>query len=99
MTELPDFSTIDGFDWDKNNVQKNWKRHRVAFYECEEVLMSEPIVVPDHEHSQTEPRFLALGKTMQDRLLAVFFTVRKNKFRVISARDMSRKERRDYEQD
>ncbi len=97
MAELPDLSHVDGFDWDRGNVQKNWQRHRVAFYECEEVFFSEPLLVPNPTHSAIEARVLAFGRTTRGRLLTVVFTVRGGKIRVISARDMSRKERKDYE--
>ena len=98
MVNFPDLSRIEGFDWDQANVQKNWERHRVAFYECEEVFLRGPIILPDLKHSEGEPRFFALGKTVRERWLTIVFTVRKNKIRVISARDMSRKEKKGYEQ-
>ena len=98
MPDLPDFSRIEGFDWDRSNIQKNWKRHRVAFYECEEIFLRAPIILPDLKHSTAELRFFALGRTVQERWLTVVFTVRKNRIRVISGRDMSRKERKAYEE-
>ncbi len=97
--DVPDFPHIEGFDWDRANVQKNWRRHRVAFYECEELFLQEPlIVVPDPQHSGHEPRYFGYGRTFQGRWLTVVFTTRGNRFRVISARAMSRKERRAYAQ-
>ena len=93
-----DFLRLEGFDWDAANVQKNWRRHQAAFYECEEVFMRGPVILPDIEHLGTEERLFALGRTVRERLLTVVFTVRRNKIRVISARDMSRKERQVYEQ-
>lgn len=96
MTELPDVARIEGFDWDKGNADKNWRRHRVAFYECEEVFVHEPAISVDRTHSGAEARYYALGRTVRGRLLTISFTMRGDKVRVISARDMSRKERRDY---
>ncbi len=96
MNELPDLSHIEGFDWDRGNIQKNWERHKVAFYECEEVFFHEPILVPNPQHSPGENRHYAFGQTSKGRWLTISFTVRKDKIRVISARDMSRKERREY---
>ncbi len=96
MDELPDPVSLEGFEWDQGNAQKNWRRHRVAFAECEEIFLHGPIILPNPEHSATEPRHYAFGRTAQGRLLTVVFTVRRNKVRVISARDMSRKERRFY---
>ena len=100
MDPFPDLPRIERFDWDRANVQKNWDRHRVAFYECEEVLLRGPVLLPDLWHlGRGESRFFALGKTVRERLLTVVFTVRDNKVRVISARDMSRKERKVYGQE
>lgn len=96
MGLLPDPSKTEGFEWDRGNVQKNWERHRVAFYECEEVFFHEPVLVPDPEHSASEKRYFAFGRTVRGRLLTIVFTIRKDRIRVISARDMNRKERRHY---
>ena len=52
---------------------------------------------PDSRHSQNESRFLALGKTHNNKLLTVVFTIRSNKIRVISARRQNKKERSLYE--
>ncbi len=98
MANFPDLSRIEGFDWDQANIEKNWDRHNIAFYECEEVFFREPIVLEDLNHSEKEQCYFALGQTVRGRLVTVIFTVRKNKIRVISARDMSRKERKFYEE-
>ncbi len=98
MANWPNLSRIEGFDWDRANVEKNWSRHRIAFYECEEVFFRAPILLEDAKHSEKEERFFALGETVRRRLVTVVFTVRHNKIRVISARDMSRKERKVYEE-
>jgi uncharacterized DUF497 family protein len=98
---MPDnpFVSCEGFDWDEGNVDKNWKDHGVAFWEAEEVFFNRPLILqPDPAHSLKEDRYYVLGKTNADRLLFVVFTIRKNLIRVISVRDMSRKERRIYEQ-
>ena len=84
-----------GFDWDEGNIDKNWHKHRVTPAECEQIFFNQPLVVQDDlAHSQTGKRFYALGRTDMRRLLFIAFTVRDNLIRVISARDMSRKERR-----
>jgi uncharacterized DUF497 family protein len=86
-----------GFDWDKENLAKNWEKHRVGFWECEEVFFNQPLLLADDiHHSKEEQRFYALGKTDSERPLFLAFTVRHKKIRVISARDMSRKERSEY---
>ena len=90
---------FDGFDWDEANQDKNWRKRRVYFRECEEIFSHTPLLVTiNRSHSVKEIRWQALGKTEQSRLLFLVFTIRNNKLRVISARDMSRKERKIYAQ-
>src|SRR4030042_6292819 len=85
-------SSVEAFDWDEGNIKKNWERHRVSHIECEEVFFNNPLVArEDKPHSTAEDRFYVLGKTDKERLLFVVFTIRSNKIRVISARDMNRK--------
>jgi uncharacterized DUF497 family protein len=96
-----DFEKIEGFDWDAGNDRKSADKHQVSQAEVEQVFFNVPLVLaPDVKHSQTEPRFHALGKTMAGRLLHITFTLKFDgrKIRPISARDMHRKERRIYEE-
>lgn len=87
------------FDWNEANKDKNWEKHKVDFRECEEVFSNEQLkTFYDIKHSQEENRFIALGITGKGRRLYVVFMIRDRKIRVVSARDMSRKERRLYEQ-
>jgi uncharacterized DUF497 family protein len=99
MTEpLDQLLECTGFQWDEGNAEKNWLKHKVSRVECEEVFFNEPLVAAsDVTHSDTEPRFYALGQTDEARLLFVVFAVREKLIRVISARDMSRYERKEYE--
>jgi uncharacterized DUF497 family protein len=86
-----------GFEWDEGNTDKSWIRHKVRWSECEEVFFNHPLLVlEDERHSGQEPRYYALGKTNAGRLLFVVFTIRSDRLRVISARDMSKRERREY---
>jgi hypothetical protein len=88
-----------GFEWDAGNADKNWDLHKVTRGEAEGIFFNRPfIVAPDSAHSQREPRYAALGRTDEGRRLTVVFTVREALVRVISARDMSRREWRIYEQ-
>jgi len=90
---------ITGFEWDKGNDQKNAK-HGVSPAEAEQVFPNEPLVVLDDlKHSDAEQGFHALGQTSEGRLLHITFTLRIGKIRIISARDMHRKERSIYEQE
>ena len=97
MRESIDFSKITGFQWDKGNKEKNWIKHSVSNIECEEPFFNSPfIVASDEAHSSSESRFFALGRTNSDRFLFIVFTIRNDRIRVISARDMSKKEREIY---
>ena len=94
-----DFSSVTGFDWDEGNRAKNWRKHQVSNGECEEVFFNLPLLLkPDPHHSQEEARYYILGQTNAGRRLFISFTVRGEKIRVISARDMSKRERNFYEQ-
>jgi len=87
-----------GFEWDEGNADKNWTMHQVSRSEAEQAFFNRPILVaPDIKRSHKEPRYAALGRTSTDRRLTIVFTVRGTLVRVISVRDMSRRERRIYE--
>jgi uncharacterized protein len=100
VAAFPDeLARCTGFEWNEGNSEKNWQLHQVTRTECEEVFFNRPILVaPDVGHSQREVRYAALGITNLNRRLAIVFTIRSTLVRVISARDMSRRERRVYEQ-
>ena len=88
----------EGFDWDEGNIGKNWTKHRVTDWECEEVFFNQPLALAsDLGHSQRENRYYALGQTDRGRRLSVSFTVRDRLIRPISARDMNVREQRIYE--
>lgn len=96
-----DWERITGFDWDEGNARKNAEKHDVSQAEAEQIFFNEPLLmVPDQRHSAVEQRVHALGRTDDGRLLHITFTLRdsETRIRVISARDMSRKERGYYEQ-
>lgn len=96
-----DLSQIVGFDWDDGNARKSLDKHGVTAREAESVFSNEPLmVVLDEAHSQAERRFQALGRTDDQRRLHVTFTLRKGDtlIRIVSSRDMSRKERKLYEE-
>ena len=87
---------IAGFDWDVGNALKSVDKHHVTPAEAEQVFFNEPLLMlEDVLHSAKEPRFHALGRTDGGRKLHVTFTLRAGGklIRVISARDMNRKER------
>ncbi len=87
------------FEWDNGNKDKNFIRHGVTNKEAEEVFNNEPpLLSEDVKHSTRERRFQTLGKTDEGRLLFVSFTIRNDKVRIISARDMNKKEVKVYEE-
>ncbi len=95
-----DLAAIVGFEWDAGNARKN-EKHGVATAEAEQVFFNAPLLLlADEKHSQQEARHHALGRTDAGRLLHLAFTLRQSGslIRVISARDMHRKERAIYEQ-
>jgi uncharacterized DUF497 family protein len=86
------------FEWDEGNTNKNLK-HNVLAVEAEQIFFNKPLILlPDIGHStKIEKRYLALGRTNTGRRLLIAFTIREDSLRVISARDMSEKERLIYE--
>lgn len=89
-----------GFEWDKGNIDKNRIKHLVSSSECEQIFFNHPLLIQnDISHSKTEERYYALGKTDRNRFLFVVCTIRNYLIRVISARDMSPKERKVYSND
>ncbi|OGH14878.1 MAG: hypothetical protein A3C27_03500 [Candidatus Levybacteria bacterium RIFCSPHIGHO2_02_FULL_39_36] len=87
-----------GFDWNKANINKSWEKHKVSSREAEELFINKPLLIfDDKKHSIKEKRLVAYGRTNKDRKLTIVFTFRKEKLRVISARDQNRKERKVYE--
>ena len=86
-----------GFQWDKGNSEKNCEKHKVTQNECEQVFFNIPLIITDDfEHSVKEKRWYLLSQTDSDRFLFIVFTIRKNLIRVISARDMNKKEKDVY---
>lgn len=86
-------SNCTGFEWDQGNITKNWDKHDVSAGECEQIFFNKPLIVKrDSEHSQFENRYYVLGRTNIDRLLFAVFTIRNDKVRIISARDMTESE-------
>ena len=87
------------FEWDPEKAAKNLAKHRVSFDEASTVF-SDPLgrIVDDPRHSRGEERLVLIGLSRAQRLLAVMFSDRKNRIRIISARPVTRAERRTYEE-
>ena len=93
-----EFGQITGFQRDEGNLNKNLLKHNVENWECEQVFFNEPLIIADDlKHANTIKRWAAFGKSDADRLLTIVFTIRASLIRIISARDMSRKEIKFYE--
>jgi uncharacterized protein len=87
----------EGFQWDAGNWDKNWRKHRVAAYECEQVFFNQPLIVRSEEPAgKKDPDFYALGQTDEGRWRFIAFIVRSRQIRVVSARDMTPRERKEY---
>ncbi len=92
------FSEPIEFLWDTGNEEKNWISHRVSNKESEEAFLDgKKQTYQDVHHSSKEERHVILGRTEQGRILFIAFTLRKNKVRIISARDADKRERSMYE--
>ena len=97
-----DWARVAGFDWDAGNARKSADKHGVTQAEAEQAFFNQPLLVlSDDRHSALEQRFQAVGRTEAGRRLQITFTLRRNAtlIRVVSARDMSAKERVVYDQD
>lgn len=86
------------FEWDKGNFDKNLLKHNVTNQETEEAFFdTNKVTFPDIIHSSEEERLRIIGKTKKERLLFIVYTKRGKKIRIISARDVNRKEVSLYE--
>ncbi len=96
-----DLNHITGFDWGDGNHRKSVDKQAVTQAGAESIFFNHPLLlVEDAKHGGSEQRLNALGRTARDRFLHITFTLRQNATlnRIISARDMNRKERNRYEQ-
>jgi uncharacterized protein len=86
------------FEWDDDKAASNERKHGVPFTEAMTVF-ADPLSLTgfDPGHSDDEDRFITMGTSEAGRLLIVSHTDRGDKVRLISAREASRRERRDYE--
>jgi uncharacterized DUF497 family protein len=78
-----------GFEWDNWNITKNWDKHNVSTWECEQIFFNKPLIVKrDKEHSELENRYYVLGRTNMNRLLFAVFTIRNEKIRITCRRTL-----------
>ena len=86
------------FEWDETKAESNQRKHGVSFTEAM-TAFADPLSLTayDPDHSQDEDRFITMGMSVDGRLLIVSHTDRGEKVRMISAREATRSERKDYE--
>jgi uncharacterized DUF497 family protein len=88
------------FEWDKKKATSNLKDHKVSFDEASTVF-DDPLayIFDDEDHSIDEQREIIIGHSVLNRLLLVSFTERvEDLIRIISAREVTKRERQDYEE-
>lgn len=89
---------ISGFEWHPVKAASNLKKHKVSFQEASTVFKdARRIEVPDQWHSDDEQRYLGIGRSIQGRILSIYYTLRARNIRIISARLAERWERNQYE--
>ncbi|OGH20007.1 MAG: hypothetical protein A3D74_01285 [Candidatus Levybacteria bacterium RIFCSPHIGHO2_02_FULL_37_13] len=96
---MVDLRKIVGFEWDEWNIDKSYKKHGIRPDETEEVFLDKDVQIErDIKHQEKEERYIAIGKTVEDKILFVVFTMRNYAVRIISGRRSNKKERRLYEE-
>ena len=88
------------FEWDSRKAEINLRKHGISFTEAGTVFGDElAITVPDPDHSKDEERYITIGWSNQRRLLMVSHTDRGDRIRIISARELTKAERKVYEEE
>jgi uncharacterized protein len=88
------------FEWDPQKATANLRKHGVSFTEAGTVFGDDfAITVPDPDHSLNEERHITVGWSNRRRLLMVSHTDRGNRVRIISARELTKSERKEYEKE
>jgi uncharacterized DUF497 family protein len=86
------------FEWDDSKEETNLRKHGVSFFEASTVFDDAlSLTGYDPVHSESEHRYITMGTSSDDRLLIVCHTDRGDVTRIISAREATRRERKDYE--
>jgi len=86
------------FEWDPRKARINLRKHGVSFTEAGTIFGDElAITVSDPDHSDNEDRYITIGWSDRRRLLIVSHTDRGDQIRIISARELTKAERKEYE--
>lgn len=87
------------FEWDEDKAKANLRKHKVSFHEATTVFHDLYIAtMPDPDHSESEPRYIVIGHSANNRLLVVVYTERDEVTRIISGRTATAQERKAYEE-
>jgi uncharacterized DUF497 family protein len=87
------------FEWDPRKAEANLRKHGVSFSEAATVFGDElSATVYDPDHSESEERFITIGLSNSRRLLMVSHTERNDRIRIISARELTQAEQKEYEE-
>ena len=88
------------FEWDEEKAILNLRKHGVSFEEAATVFRDDlSVTVPDPDHSAAEERFITVGVSSQDRVLLVAHVERGDRIRIISARELTPRERKQHEEE
>lgn len=88
------------FEWNPNKAESNLRKHGISFQEAASVFGDDlGITVYDPDHSKDEDRYITIGWSDRRRLLIVSHTDREDRIRIISARELTPSERKDYEKE
>lgn len=91
-------NNFESFEWDEGNQQKSFLKHGITPLEAEETFFNPNFISADPAHSLGEKRYRLLGRTNNNIVLIIAFTIRSRKARVISSRLANKKERTLYAQ-
>ena len=87
------------FEWDPRKAETNLHKHDVSFSEASTVFGDDfAVTVPDPDHSKDEDRYITIGRSNRNRLLMIAHTDRGDRIRIISARELTKAEQKDYEE-
>ncbi len=87
------------FEWDSDKADENLRKHQVSFSEAATVFGDAfGVTARDPDHSKGETRFITVGMSEQKRLVIVAHTERGERIRIISARELTRSEKKVYEE-
>ncbi len=90
--------SISGFEWNEDKAEINIQKHKVSFFEATTVFDNQnSLSIADIKHSIIEPRFFMIGKSDNNRIIIVSYTIRKHNIRIISSRLANKKESKLYE--